>query len=239
MTRCVLIPVLLLLCLWGSAQTDDRILSDTQRIPNFLIGFETNIHFQDVQSGQSDFRYSGIGFQIEKPYKQFSFGTAIIRQNFSGHRFYESTGYVKPETNSNRTRYGYNSNVQQIRLINIPLRIQYRLPPCNCAYVQGAVLSNILMTKSLYKENDVLLIDEPTNDIFALEDILPFSLGYELAIGFNMHASDFVKIIGRFAYTHYGLVDSRVQQFKRLNNTYLTFNLGLQYAFYKNKRTKT
>ncbi|MEL7221324.1 MAG: hypothetical protein AAGJ93_08405 [Bacteroidota bacterium] len=81
----------------------------------------------------------------------------------------------------------------------------------------------------------VLLINEPTNDIFAFEDIAPFSLGYELAIGFNTHASDFVKIIGRFAYTHYGLVDSRIQQFKQLNNTYLTFNLGLQYAFY-NKR---
>ena len=211
--------------------------ADSMKVPLLLIGFETNIHFWDVDFYQSDFRYYGYGLQVEKPFGQFSIGAGLTKQNFSEHYFYTSTGEYLPAEGGQRERFGYKYEVQTINFMTVPLRLIYRLP-CNCMYVQGGLLANFRQLEQIANNQETFLLEAPESNTYAVSDIKPFSLGYELAFGMNMHISRSLKMIGKVAYLQYGFLDDSNQQFKQLGNTFWALGIGLQYVLYKQSKNQ-
>ncbi|MEL7220938.1 MAG: hypothetical protein AAGJ93_06435, partial [Bacteroidota bacterium] len=88
--------------------------------PRWLVGIESNIHFQDLDYYTSNFRYNGIGVQLEKPLGKFSIGTAIIQQGFSRQTFRVSSGLYQPPSDGSVELFGYEQEVNKLSFINIP-----------------------------------------------------------------------------------------------------------------------
>lgn len=211
--------------------------ADSTNVPSVLVGLEANIHFMDVDFYQSDFRYYGYGLHVEKPIGQFSVGTGLIKQHFSAHRFYTSTGEYRPAEGGQRERFGYNYEVQEVSFITIPLRLNYRLP-CNCIHIQGGLLANFRELHQIANNQEAFLLSAPESNTYAVSDIKSLSLGYELAFGMNMHISSSLKMIGKVAYLQYSFLNDANQQFKQLGNTFWVLGIGLQYAIYKQSKNK-
>lgn len=205
----------------------------TETIPRLLVGIEANAHLEDVTSRSNNLGFVGIGLSIEKPIGQFSIGTALIRQRFGPQTFRQFTGEVKPNEGLGPDIYTFRYQQKNISFWNIPLRLQYRLP-CNCVYVQAGLQTSISDLKGT--PGDVPYTNPsffaPGPSPYALNSISKISVGYEMAIGLNFHLSENWKLNSRLTYTHYGYFKDTPEAYRRLGDTFMGLNIGLQRAIY-------
>lgn len=221
---------LLFMCSFLTQLINAQQLAEEQ--PRWVLGTEANFLFQDIDYSTSNFRYYGLGIQVEKPIGDFSLGTGLIQQQFGEQYFRTTSGQYRPAENGGVETFGFDRSGFQLSFINIPLRLQYRLP-CNCAYVQAGLQSSFRQLKaSPYGNRHEFLTDQSTSAIYSMSNIKSFSLGYELAFGMNIHISRSFKMFGRLSYLQYGFSNDDAIKYKELGNTFMGLNIGLQYAIY-------
>lgn len=201
--------------------------------PRWLIGSEALLYFENLDYSGSTFGNSAYGLSLEKPIGQFSVGTGIMQEQFGRHRVMEFTGDVAPAENSDQLLYSYQVQYRKMRFWSVPVQAQYRLP-CNCVYLQAAVVSNFLRDDPTLVENTYLeqRIETPDQPFFSSSSIRKFSLGYRLGIGLNFHLSRTWKLYTRLIYSQYSFSNDSHQRYKSLGNSYLGLNVGVQHAIY-------
>ena len=200
--------------------------------PSWLIGTEVQLYFADLPEPRGTLGY-GYGLHVEKPLGRWSLGTGIQQQQFGWHQSRQFNGEFVPGTGDDPDTYGYWFQDRKVALLNIPLRLQYRLP-CNCVYLQAAVVNSFLRTGSAFLgDGYVNYLNQAPPEPFAAGQPLPtYSLGYELGVGLNFHLSQNWKLYTRLIYSQYAFNQIDLGLFPTLSNGFLGLNLGLQRALY-------
>ncbi|MEL7424278.1 MAG: hypothetical protein AAFN81_14860 [Bacteroidota bacterium] len=213
-----------------------HIQAQNEPVPRFLIGTEAQLHFADIEYPSGTLGNYGFGLHVEKPIGRMSLGVGILQQQFGWMITRQYTGKYNPPgpDDDGVGTYDYLIQERKTAFWNIPLRIQYRMP-CNCVYLQGAIINSFLYTPPSYLRDDFInpMTDTPPES-GALSGPARYSIGYELGIGLNFHLSDNWKLYTRLQYTQYTFGEDmrRMDPRRAFGNSYFGLNIGLQRAFY-------
>ena len=208
------------------------IHTQTEALPRWLIGTEVQLHFADIKYPSGTMGNYGFGIHVEKPIGRLSIGTGIMQQHFGWSQIQQYTGVFNPGTNDEPGTYEYYTQDQKTAFWNIPLRIQYRMP-CNCVYLQGAIINSFLYSPVSYRRDGFInpLTQAPPEG-GPVSGPAHFSVGYELGLGLNFHLSSKWKLYTRLLYTEYSFGGDARRTRKELGESYFGLNLGLQRAIY-------
>ena len=188
-----LIPcALLCLCAYISQAQKDLI----------ILGLESSFNYYSSNDLREGAFTTLVGLSAEYPIGQFSFGSGILLVNYGTYDYEDYSGefILSDEQGFQRKNYINDTYNARSMYVGIPVRVQYRLP-CNCAYVQASVETDILASpfESQYVTS---IADHSQAGEVDYSDLKKTNARFCLALGFKIHKTEYSRIFMRPEYEY-------------------------------------